>query len=371
MAAQHTHIFGPSPVNEFRVSWVQRDLQFPENDPNSPTATITGLFTIGGLSNFPQGRVRTPSSSPTRVTWTKGRHTFKFGADIRYNKAGQPGGLRLQGHLHLQQPGELHEQHRHHLAQALQTSSWKAKQWQTYFFAQDDFRVNPDLTLNLGLRYELSDVPLGFFGATDPESLAALVPAPVREGHEQLGARVGFAWRPRSSNGLFGDGKTVFRGGFGMGYDVLFYNLLTVNASNYPRVVMATLNNVVDVYPNMIQAGGAAVFNPLAGYMNSPEDPQNPDSSSGASRRREVGQFVFELGYTGSRGRHGINQVQVNPAVLTAEQAALVAATEERQRHPQRPGAARLPAVRHAHPDPRRRGPGRQRRRGEVEVPRL
>ena len=36
---------------------MQRDLLFPENDPTSPTATITGLFQIGGDSNFPQSRV--------------------------------------------------------------------------------------------------------------------------------------------------------------------------------------------------------------------------------------------------------------------------------------------------------------------------
>ena len=55
-----------------------------------------------------------------------------------------------------------------------------------------------------------------------------------------------------------------------MGYDVIFYNLLTVNGSNYPRVVTASINNVLDVYPNLLQAGGSPVFNPLAAYTNSP-----------------------------------------------------------------------------------------------------
>ena len=56
-ALSETHIFGPSVVNEFRFSLVKRDLLFPENDPTSPTATISGLFTVGGSSNFPQSRV--------------------------------------------------------------------------------------------------------------------------------------------------------------------------------------------------------------------------------------------------------------------------------------------------------------------------
>ena len=87
LAASHTHIFGPSVVNEFRFSWVQRDLLFPENDPTSPTAAISGLFTVGGLSNYPQSRVTDSYQFNNTATWTKGKHTLKFGADIRYNKA--------------------------------------------------------------------------------------------------------------------------------------------------------------------------------------------------------------------------------------------------------------------------------------------
>ena len=162
--------------------------------------------------------------------------------------------------------------------------------------------MTPDLTLNLGLRYELSDVPLGMFGATDPESLGALVPGPPEKDTNNWAPRVGFNWAPRSSNPILGDGKTVFRGGFGMGYDVLFYNLLTVNGSNFPRVVVASLFNVQDVYPGLIPASGAPVFSPLATYVNSAENTVNPDSKYWSfSMGREIGEFVVELGYTGSQ----------------------------------------------------------------------
>ena len=121
----------------------------------------------------------------------------------------------------------------------------------------------------------------------------------------------------------------MFRGGFGMGYDVLFYNLLTVNGSNYPRIATASINNVLDIYPNLLQAGGSAVFSPLNAYTNSPADTVNPDSKFWSfSIARELGDFVAEVGYTGSRSGHGINQIHANPSVLTREQAALVAATQ-------------------------------------------
>ena len=330
LALSHTHIFGPSVVNEFRFSWVQRDLLFPENDPTSPTAAISGLFTVGGLSNFPQGRVTDSYQFSNSLTWTKNRHTLKFGADVRYNKAYNQSDFNSKGNFTFNNLQDYMNNSAFNLTQALQTASWDAKQWQTFFYVQDDFRVTPDLTLNLGLRYELSDVPLGLFGATDAESLAVLVPPPPAKDTNNWAPRVGFSWSPRSSsNSILGDGKTVFRGGFGMGYDVIFYNLLTVNGSNYPRIATASINNVLDTYPNLLQAGGSPVFNPLNAWTNSAADTVNPDSKYWSfSIGREIGEFVAEVGYTGSRGGHGINQIHANPSVLTAEQAALVAATK-------------------------------------------
>ncbi len=328
LAASHTKIFGSSVVNEFRFSWVQRDLLFPENDPKSPTAAISGLFQIGGSSNFPQSRLTDAFQFSDTATWTTGRHTLKFGADIRYNKADNRSDFNSKGNFTFNNLQDYMNNSAFQVQQALQTASWNAKQWQTAFYVQDNFRVTPDLTLNMGLRYELSDVPLGMFGATDPESLAAGVAPPPAKDTNNFAPRVGFNWSPRSSNSIVGDGKTVLRGGFGMGYDVLFYNLLTVNGSNYPRVNTASVNNVNDLYPNLLTAGGPVVFNPLNAWTNSDANTVNPDSKYWSfAVAREVGRFVFETGYTGSRTGHGVNQIHANPSVLTAAQAALVAAT--------------------------------------------
>jgi Carboxypeptidase regulatory-like domain/TonB dependent receptor-like, beta-barrel len=327
LALSETHVFGPSVVNEFRFSLVKRDLLFPENDPTSPTATISGLFTVGGANNFPQSRVTDSYQFSDVATWTKGKHTLKFGADIRYNIVNNESAFDSKGTFTFNSLQDFMNNSAFQLNQQLVSASWESKQWQTYFFAQDDFRVTPDLTLNLGLRYELSGVPFGMFGRSEPEIQAALIPGPAQKDTNNWAPRVGFNWSPRSSNPILGDGKTVFRGGFGMGYDVIFYNLLTVNTN--PNTYTASLFNVVDTYPNLLQASGSATFNPLGSYTNSPEDLQNPDSKFWSfSIGREIGEFVVELGYTGSKTGHGINQILANPAILTAEQAALVASTK-------------------------------------------
>ena len=92
---------------------------------------------------------------------------------------------------------------------------------------------------------------------------------------------------------------------------MLFYNLLIVNASNYPRRGPAASNNVQDVYPNMLPGSATADFNPLAAWTNSTENTENAGEPVlqpllAARARRD---YMFEVGYTGSRGSKGINQI--------------------------------------------------------------
>jgi hypothetical protein len=337
LAAGNAHVFSSDMLNEFRFSLVRRDLDFPENDPNTPTATITGLFTVGGSASFPQSRVTNAYQFSNTTTRTQGRHTLKFGADIRYNDVDNISAFDSKGTFTFNNLQDFVNNEAFRFTQALQTSSWFATQWQTFWFAQDDFRLTPDLTLNLGLRYELSTVPLGMLGNTDPESLAVGAQAPVEKDTNNWAPRVGFAWTPRSSNRFIGDGQTVIRGGFGIAYDVLFYNLLVVNASNYPRVAVGEVFEVANVYPNLLPVSGAPVFNPLNVWVNSAAETESPESRFySLSLQREVGDYVFEVGYSGSRGYKGINQIEGNPALLTPEQAALVASTRN---------AAAIPAL--------------------------
>lgn len=328
-AATQTHVFSGTLLNELRVSYIKRDLQFPENAPELPTGTISGLWTVGGLSNFPQGRVQNSWQIQDVVTWNTGRHNFKFGADVRHIDLDNSAAFDSKGTYTFSNFEAFMNNTATSLAQALQTASFNAKQWQVFLFAQDDFRVSPDLVLNLGIRYEVSEAPFGFFGATEPEVQAALVPGPAKSDKNNWAPRVGFAWSPSSGSGFFNDGKFVMRGGYGISYDVLFYNILTVNASNYPRVVVGQAFNVQDVYPAVAPTTGAAVFNPLATFVNSPEDLQNPMTHfySLSAQREFWRDFVLEVGYTGSTGRSAVGQLQANYAVLTAEQAETVRRT--------------------------------------------
>ena len=63
------------------IAYVRSNLDFPERDPKSSTVIITGAFTLGGLANFPQGRIEQLYQFQDVATYTTGRNSFKF-ADL-------------------------------------------------------------------------------------------------------------------------------------------------------------------------------------------------------------------------------------------------------------------------------------------------
>ena len=218
-------------MNEFRFSWVQRDLLFPENDPTSPTPPITGLFTIGGINNFPQARVTDSYQFSNVADLDEGPHTLKFGADVRYNKTDNQSVLRHQGHFTFNNLQDYMNNTAFQLhAGPADGESGTRSSGRRSSSSRTTSASTPDLTLNIGLRYELSDVPLGFFGSDRPGGQrgagAAAPPRRTRTTGRRASASTG---RPARATACSATARPSFRGGFGMGYDVLFYNLLTVN----------------------------------------------------------------------------------------------------------------------------------------------
>ncbi|MFN9433234.1 MAG: carboxypeptidase regulatory-like domain-containing protein [Acidobacteriota bacterium] len=325
-------------VNEFRYSFVRGSLAFPENDPRSATTNITGLFTIGGLSNFPQGRQQWQNQFQNTTTYTVGRHSLKFGMNLNRIRLFNDSAFNSKGVWGFDNLQDFMNNRAANFQLALDVASFNAIQWQQGYFLQDDFKFSKNLTFNLGFRYETFDMPFGAFGAEDAAIRATLVPGPSRADRNNWSGRLGFAWSPEG--GIFGNGKTVIRGGFGSFYDYLFFNIHTVTASNFPRVRTALLDRPVNLFPRQ-QTGAAPGFDPRLTYVNAPENLQAPANHTWSlSIQREFGKNILEVGYTGNRSTHGIRQGQANPGILTAEQAALVRSTNNPNAIPGLPGVS-------------------------------
>lgn len=112
-------------------------------------------------------------------------------------------------------------------------------------FIQDDWKVRPNLTLNLGLRYEyqsplteknnrLTNYIFGPNGIVDGKVVP--VSTLYDPDRNNFSPRFGFAWQPnfKAFGDRFADGRTVIRGGFGIGYDRIFENLVNNSRFNPP-----------------------------------------------------------------------------------------------------------------------------------------
>lgn len=187
------------------------------------------------------------------LSWQKGKHSFTFGTDIRYFQystlaktvpsftftRGQTAGADLPTILSDSGNGlaSLELGDPNSAAQTVYTHNGRFIHWYYAGYAQDDFKVTPNFTLNLGLRYDLetpwheADNDSSDFSPTanDPEYNipGALVFAStchcnthwVSTWGRDLGPRLGFAWSPNDLRG-----KVTFRGGAGIIHGPLQYS---------------------------------------------------------------------------------------------------------------------------------------------------
>ena len=337
-AISYTRTVNSRLLNEARVAYTRGFLDFPENDPKSSTTTISGFFTIGGSSAFPQRRVEQLYQFQDVATYLAGRHSFKLGLDVRRNKLFGRFGTNSKGTWTFGSFADFLNSTPSSLIQAINEATFEASHWHHAYFFQDDLKATKDLTFNFGIRYEYSMVPVGFFGALDPAIRAVGVPGPARPDRNNWAPRLGIAYSPGAPQGiwrnLLGPGKTSVRGGFGMTYDVLFYNILANTANNYPRVVtqITPAEEAANLFPTLApKVATVPPLNPVTfRFINASEDIQNPTTHFwNLSVQREIGSnYIFEVGYTGNRSYHQLRQRETNPGVLTATQAATVIATD-------------------------------------------
>lgn len=294
-----------------------------------PRIGVTGGLAIGGIPGFPQGRGDTTFQYNDTLSWVRGRHAMKFGAEFRRfrnnNFNGGTGGTITFGSLNDFLAAIPQQTTRQTLAvtPALRVNAFN-------LFAQDDWKVNTRLTLNIGLRWEYNGVPSEKYDrlATfdfDRKQLFQVgtngIDNPYPSDRNNFGPRFGFSFDP------LGKGKTVIRGAAGVYYDQPVTNLVSGLGNNPPFAGSVTFTNTPQVPLNINVAspfnfpGGApSIFNVNA---------VDPKFRSGMvyqynfNVQHERFGTVFQVSYVGSQGRHlrlardvnqGVNSVRPLPA---------------------------------------------------------
>lgn len=339
-----TYVFSPRTVNEARFGYGRFNLFFGPRDTDLVTSGPQFLFagttisTIGLSQLFPQGRIFNNFQFQDTLTHTVGNHTLRVGADILMQRAKQFVPINTRGTLTFAPGGDFPTFGNFVDAFSGVGSGAAAKVFgagidypnvtsQAYFI-NDQWKIRPNFTLNLGLRYE-------HFGAVaNNADFPAFTgfDAPLQTRVEQqndnnnFGPRVSFAWSPNFGEGWIGNivgrDKTVIRGGFAINYDVFFNNILSnINATS-PNALGTTVQGANfggRGIPNFTEAALPAtlVANPQAGQNTIPSDLKNPQTYvwNIGIQRELFGHNVLDIAYVGTRGTRLFINEQLNPGI--------------------------------------------------------
>jgi hypothetical protein len=329
--AEHRFIQSARTLHTFRFGFGRT--RIGQNVESNTTQTLTsfipgrdliGNIDIGGIPRFgPQ------SSANLRLTQnvfsfehgmvhTRGRHLLKFGGlveryqDNMYNPTFSLGTWtfsNLSNFLSSSPQSFI----------GLPLNGALDRYWRFTLFAgyvQDSFRLHERLTLNAGLRYETTTMPVDIYGRDSAlPSLTDRAPTtgllyqnPTRK---NLSPRVGFAWD------VFGDGKTSLRGGYGIYFNTNNQQNLIVTVTNPP----ATPRIAIGFTPNSPCRPAFPIAPLSCAFANSIRpvqfDLDNPYVNVyNLNLQRELPwQTVVTLGYAGSRGVHLLRSNDVNTAV--------------------------------------------------------
>lgn len=263
-----THVFSPRLLNEFRASETRTNFLFaptPEAAANplfrAPEIEFSGSglanqnTPLGMSFNIPQGSQLELYQFQDTVSWTRGAHTIRVGADIGRQIDIEIVAQNSIGLLEFTSGGGGASVLDNFLDNYLGPSGLATKtfgptridphSWKSAVFVQDDVKVTPDLTLNLGLRYDYLTSPENSmkYPAIDINNPFAPIDTvmKVKSDFNNFGPRLGFAWNPHM--GFFADGKTAFHGGIGVFYDTDFTNIATNNAQASPNAPTGTLQS--------------------------------------------------------------------------------------------------------------------------------
>jgi len=312
-----THTFSSTLLNEFSVGFNRFYSDTNSNTP-TPLAGFNGFFTdLGSLPGPNQFNQITPFTDIEifdNVSKTIGRHTIKFGPQIRINRNNE--WLRPQQTYDFASIANL-EDNVPFVLQKIGEPGFvgnRNSNWDFYF--QDDWRVNSKLTLNLGLRYDYNTVwttgagqGQNFDVAT--QSLLPLNQAAYSAPKGDLAPRVGFAFDPT------GRGKTVIHAYGGLFYNPMHFNFATT--TNVPALSSYNVNlfqaNITYPSPNPPLPAGTQNVN---AFPQKPKDPVAGNWLFGI--QQEVAHnTILTVNYVGNNVHH--MQAGVDFAALNANPA--------------------------------------------------
>jgi hypothetical protein len=306
-----THIFSPTTYNEAKFG-INRANYHNWTYGTSPVAVNPGEF--DGVSDTSlDTEVGTSFSYIDDLTMVRGRHTFKFGVDIRRIRLNNSGNTLTTSTLSYDTDANF-------IANQAASATYLQGEGvvgnrRTFYagYAQDEFKITPTLTLNLGLRYEYYSVAHEILnrsavvdimgcGGFCPKGTPYYDPNPL-----DFGPRAGLAWAPSTFHG-----NTVIRTGYGIYY-----------GGNQNDDFSDAAESAVPRY-SLTQADFPTLGFPLVAFLNPANQLFFPkaidrhrkdlyyENWDFAIQQKLPQEFVGQIGYVGGEGHHLFDKYTVN-----------------------------------------------------------
>lgn len=318
------HNFSPTFQNEFRSSFSRNFNTLGVPDIKFPGLNVFPVIDIDDVGaaigpDGPSGSIQNLFQLQDNVSIVKGNHTIKVGyhfTDVILTNyfiqrvLGNYEYSMLQYYLQDLTPDELGER-------SAGPTSYPLGFLENEAFAGDDWKIRPNLTLNLGIRYEYVTMPVAsrYQVYSDPADVPGVFTVPNPQFSKNNWApRVGFAYAPGNN------GDLSIRGGFAMAYDNSYANL---NANAAPPYFQQTNDVDLGVGTNFLANGGLP-GNPKPLPTNQ-ADALGVLSSITYGGKRPYGitwnlgvqkvfnkNYTFEARYVGTRGVHLWTQTRAN-----------------------------------------------------------
>lgn len=308
MGADWTYVPNSQWVNSARFGFVRMNRMTQQVDSNVPASTygiFTGVSAVGSLPFIKVAPFTGLGGSPgwpytfgpdtvfqwvDYVSYLHGNHAFKFGGDFRRNYADPSQRGAAKGQIKFLGPQALENFFQGLPSTTLIQSGDPGRhlsQWAYAFSVQDDWRVLPKLTLNLGLRYDYAS-PMAdsnnLLGGFDPNigmvQVGKQISSLYNPDHKNFAPRFGAAWD------LTGRGTTVIRLGAGIIFNTMLpLQTFTGAAGNAVNVNggVATVPTGATIIVNGVQTAGPGTINVANVTLNSSVAASNWQNNSSST----------------------------------------------------------------------------------------
>jgi hypothetical protein len=355
----------------------------PAANTGVPFVNISGGAQLGNNWEGVLPQVGNSFQWTDNLTWVKGTHTFKFGADVRRARFDQTYYFDTSGEYTFNGSGpnaigtfdgDNYAEFLLGLADTYVQGSGQREDIRStslYPFAEDSWKIRPNVTLNYGLRWELDTPPTDISGHVETfrpgqnstvypcsPALTADYPADCPTGlvvpgdkgvpagltstyYKAFAPRIGIAYSPNFDKGFLGkvfgnNGKTSIRSGWGIFYNPIEQYVLAQFGAEPPFGGSSSLSDVFFNTPFVFQAGGLPAPNPFNGILTptkgQPVDlsvfrpmlfygefqphlhDQYSEQYNLTIQRQLTRDMMLQVGYVGSQGHHLLAGHDINPS---------------------------------------------------------